>query len=351
MRPILALALLILSLKGAVPETTFQDQDLDQDQLTSISETFAPSNISFNVPTAPDQSSQQTDLALPAASADAPHHQGEGAADLPQSPAPAASDVDADQAPPDSIDVLCKALMASAVQNDLPVPFFANLIWQESRFQHNAVSSAGALGIAQFMPEVAIEVGLGDPFDPHEAIPASAKLLHSLREQFGNVGFAAAAYNAGAHRVTEWLEHHRTLPRETQVYVARVTGRSAEAWRKSPHDDSQLTFVRPLPCRGLPAFAELEQAQQREAQEAQQQQPSHPEKNEPAGVKALKELPARHAARRFRPALAARHNSTEQHISVASHPASGNHIAHYFRGEKVDAVRKQHAPHERRKVA
>ena len=146
MRPILALALLILSLKGAVPETTFQDQDLDQ--LTSNSETFALSDVNFNVPTAPDQSLPQTDLALPAASADAPHHQGEGAADLPQSPAPAASDVDADQAPPDSIDVLCKALMASAVQNDLPVPFFANLIWQESRFQHNAVSSAGALGIA-----------------------------------------------------------------------------------------------------------------------------------------------------------------------------------------------------------
>ena len=149
-----------------------------------------------------------------------------------------------------------------AQRNDLPVTFFANLIWQESRFQHDAVSSAGALGIAQFMPEVAMEVGLGNPLDPHEALPASAKLLRSLREQFGNLGFAAAAYNAGPHRVSDWLEHGRTLPLETQNYVTRVTGRSIETWRKSPQNDLQVAFVRPLPCRGMPAFAELEQAQE-----------------------------------------------------------------------------------------
>jgi len=156
---------------------------------------------------------------------------------------------------------LCNALFASAENNDLPVPFFANLIWQESRLQLDAVSRVGALGIAQFMPKVAVEVGLGDPFDPHQAIPASARFIHTLREHFNNLGFVAAAYNAGAHRVAEWLEHGRSLPRETRDYVVRVTGRSAEAWRKSPVDDSRLTFVRPLPCRQLPAFAELEQAQ------------------------------------------------------------------------------------------
>ncbi len=156
---------------------------------------------------------------------------------------------------------LCNALLVSAENNDLPVPFFANLIWQESRLQLDAVSRVGALGIAQFMPKVAVEVGLGDPFDPHQAIPASARFLHTLREHFGNLGFVAAAYNAGAHRVAEWLEHGRSLPRETRDYVMRVTGRSAEAWRRSAVDDSRLTFVRPLPCRQLPAFAELEQAQ------------------------------------------------------------------------------------------
>jgi Transglycosylase SLT domain len=345
MRAILALAIFLLSLKGAVPETQYQDQ------LSSTGEISTVSDISFALQMAAGETRSQTVLALFPALADAPHRQGEDAADLPQSPPPAASDVEADQAPPESIDGLCKALLASAVENDLPVPFFANLIWQESRFQHDAVSSAGALGIAQFMPEVAIEVGLGDPFDPHEAIPASAKFLHSLREQFGNVGFAAAAYNAGAHRVTEWLEHKKTLPRETQIYVVRVTGRSAEAWRKAPQNDSQLTFVRLLPCRGLPAFAELEQAQLREAQEAQQQQQSHQEKAEPAGPEAVKEAVGRHAVRRFRPALAARRTGAEQHLAVISRPARADHIARNFRGEKLEATHKQHTVHEKRRVA
>ncbi len=94
----------------------------------------------------------------------------------------------------------------------MPVPFFANLIWQESRLRDDAVSRKGALGIAQFMPETAAETGLDNPFDPLQAIPASARFLRELRMQFGNLGFVAAAYNAGAHRVTEWLEHRGSLP-------------------------------------------------------------------------------------------------------------------------------------------
>jgi hypothetical protein len=168
-----------------------------------------------------------------------------------------------------SLDTLCTEVRTSAEQNGLPVAFFANLIWQESRLQRDSVSHAGALGIAQFMPEVAVEVGLHDPFDPRQAIPASARLLRTLRAHFGNLGFAAAAYNAGAHRVMEWLDRRRRLPRETRTYVMRVTGRSAEAWRKSRVKDSQLTFAGPLPCRKLPAYADLEEAQ------AAVQQPQH----------------------------------------------------------------------------
>ena len=59
----------------------------------------------------------------------------------------------------------------------------------------------------------------------------------SFATQFGNLGFVAAAYNAGAHRVSEWLAHDRALPRETLNYVLRVTGRSAEQWRKTPPTD------------------------------------------------------------------------------------------------------------------
>ncbi|MGD4944114.1 transglycosylase SLT domain-containing protein, partial [Xanthomonas citri pv. citri] len=60
----------------------------------------------------------------------------------------------------------CHALREAAEASGIPVPFFARLIWQESRFKSNEVSQAGAQGVAQFMPETAAEVGLDDPFDP-----------------------------------------------------------------------------------------------------------------------------------------------------------------------------------------
>ena len=172
----------------------------------------------------------------------------------------------ADAAPQVSLDDVCGALLTSAQDNGLPVAFFANLIWQESRLRDDAVSPKGALGIAQFMPQVAAESGLDNPFDPLQALSASARLLHALRDQFGNLGFAAAAYNAGAKRVNEWLQRGRTLPRETRGYVIDVTGQSVEQWQKAPLDIADLHLARRLPCREMPAFAEAEQEQQAKAQ-------------------------------------------------------------------------------------
>jgi soluble lytic murein transglycosylase-like protein len=174
---------------------------------------------------------------------------------------------DPDPAIPLSLGELCNALLTSAQDNNLPVPFFANLIWQESGLQKDAVSAKGAMGIAQFMPETAAEHGLGDPFEPMQAISASARLLRELRHQFGNLGFVAAAYNAGPRRVSEWLARRRRLPRETLNYVVNVTGRSVEAWQKTPPDDAALRFVQRLPCRDLSAFAALEQSQPQQADE------------------------------------------------------------------------------------
>jgi Transglycosylase SLT domain len=161
-----------------------------------------------------------------------------------------------------SLDDLCQALFTSAQANDIPVQFFANLIWQESRLNPDDVSKKGALGIAQFMPQVAAEKGLGDPFDPMQAIPASARLLRQLRMEFGNLGLVAAAYNAGPGRVARWLERRVDLPRETRNYVVRVTGLSVDAWRNMRVSDDALTFVQHLPCRRMPAFANVEQEQE-----------------------------------------------------------------------------------------
>jgi soluble lytic murein transglycosylase-like protein len=71
------------------------------------------------------------------------------------------------------------------------------LIWQESSFKIGVIRGAGARGVAQFMRGTAAERGLADPFDPEQAIPKVAELLHDLVSRFGNLGLAAVAYNGG----------------------------------------------------------------------------------------------------------------------------------------------------------
>jgi hypothetical protein len=126
---------------------------------------------------------------------------------------------------------LCTTAVVAAADNDLPPRFFANLIQQESGFKPHVVSPAGAQGIAQFMPKVAAEQGLENPFDPIQALKASAKFVADLLDRFGNVGLAAAAYNAGSRRVSDWLARRGKLPAETKQYVRNITGRPAERWR------------------------------------------------------------------------------------------------------------------------
>jgi hypothetical protein len=144
---------------------------------------------------------------------------------------------DADQSlrKPTDLRSLCRTIASAAAQNDLPFEFFSRIIWQESRFNSGAIGPVTrggqrAQGIAQFMPATALERSVSDPFDPFEALPKSAEFLRELRDQFGNLGLAAAAYNAGPQRVRDWLDGKRTLPSETQVYVQKVTGHSAQEW-------------------------------------------------------------------------------------------------------------------------
>jgi hypothetical protein len=133
--------------------------------------------------------------------------------------------------PRPSVDEICRTLAQAASDNELPEEFFTRLIWQESRFDPTAVSPAGAQGIAQFMPQTAAMRGLANAFEPLEALRESASYLRELRTTFrGNLGLAAAAYNAGPGQVEAWLAGRRRLPFETQAYVRIITGYSAEAW-------------------------------------------------------------------------------------------------------------------------
>jgi hypothetical protein len=151
--------------------------------------------------------------------------------------------------PSTAVDSVCSALAAAASANDLPIDFFSALIWQESRFDPQAVSRAGAQGVAQFMPATASQRGLADPFDPVDAIMKSAQLLRDLRQEFGNLGLAAAAYNAGPGRVHDWLAGRRNLPGETRAYVRLVTGRSAEDWTSAKPDPTQMPILNSAPCQ------------------------------------------------------------------------------------------------------
>ncbi len=146
---------------------------------------------------------------------------------------------------------ICDSLAKAARSNALPIAYFIRLLFQESSFDEASVSSAGAQGIAQFMPETAATEGLKNPFDPLQAIPASARLLRKLFDQFGNLGLAAAAYNAGPKRVQDWLasKGKGRLPEETEGYVKIVTGRPADTWRAPGATGTALTVSHDAPCR------------------------------------------------------------------------------------------------------
>jgi hypothetical protein len=133
------------------------------------------------------------------------------------------------------VEDICRTLAQAAADNELPEEFFTRLIWQESRFDPAAISPAGAQGIAQFTPQTAATRGLADAFEPLQALRESASYLRELRTTFhGNLGLAAAAYNAGPGQVEAWLAGHRSLTRETLAYVSIVTGYTAEAWASQP---------------------------------------------------------------------------------------------------------------------
>lgn len=114
---------------------------------------------------------------------------------------------------------------------DLSPALIEAVVWQESRWRENAVSPAGARGLAQLMPGTARELGV-NPDDPVANLEGGARYLREQLDRFdGDLERALAAYNAGPGRV----ERARGIPRirETQAYVASVMGRLSNHSRSS----------------------------------------------------------------------------------------------------------------------
>jgi soluble lytic murein transglycosylase-like protein len=104
---------------------------------------------------------------------------------------------------------------------------FVRQINQESGFNPHAVSPAGAIGIAQFMPSTAVGLGI-DPHDPIQALKAASHLMASYIAIYGTYGKALACYNAGCTTLDRAMQncsdYYYCLPSETQNYIVAIMG-------------------------------------------------------------------------------------------------------------------------------
>lgn len=115
------------------------------------------------------------------------------------------------------------AVARLSARYDLSPALIEALVWQESRWRENAVSPAGARGLAQLMPGTARDLGV-NPDDPFANLEGGARYLREQLNRFnGDLERALAAYNAGPGRVISAGGIPRI--RETQAYVAAIMGR------------------------------------------------------------------------------------------------------------------------------
>jgi hypothetical protein len=147
----------------------------------------------------------------------------------------------------ETLESLCLMIESAARANDLPLAFFARVIWQEGHFETNAIGPQPAQTITGAWRVL-------DPFDPVQALPRAAELLSGLRGRFGNLGLAAAAYHLGPERLQAWLAGSGALPQATRDYVIAITGASIDDWIRAGRDAPPAGSTAPARCPDLIAM-------------------------------------------------------------------------------------------------
>ena len=262
-----------------------------------------------------------------------------------------------------STEEVCDAVSQAVQTTNLPAPFFIRLLFQESGFKPGIVSHAGAQGIAQFMPETAQRMGLQNPFDPVQAIPAAARFLRNLVDKFGNLGLAAAAYNAGPGRIHNWLASKSSLPHETQGYVKIITGVPAEHWKGTTNVSTATKLPAEAPCRDLvvASAADTNPVAPTPAPVTPQKEPVSNDKIAARGKTrvAARKAPVKAAARKGNvhvaehkaPQRVAEHKAKEHVADAHEHKAVEHKVAEHKRPEHTAAVARKPQKPERKKLA
>lgn len=137
-----------------------------------------------------------------------------------------ASPSDAARTAPQLTPQLAAKIEFAAKSHRLDPKLVLALVESESRFEPNALSKAGALGLGQLMPKTARELGVINSRHPMSNLMGTCRYLRSLINEFGNLPHALAAYNAGPRHVRDAGGIPRI--RETRVYVKRVLARYEE---------------------------------------------------------------------------------------------------------------------------
>lgn len=114
-----------------------------------------------------------------------------------------------------------------AIAAGIPAQLFVNQIDQESKFNPSALSSEGAQGIAQFMPDTARGLGI-NPWNAEDSLRGAAQLMARYASIYGDYKHALAAYNCGTgclNRAEQNCSYfYWCLPEETEVYINRIMG-------------------------------------------------------------------------------------------------------------------------------